>query len=307
MPFIMTDPSDWSFFGWQGLSFEVPDTWSLSRAEGDRRQGYIRLDDGELVRLEARWEKQKSKQPVAAVVGRYLETLEKAARKKKTRLKLRRGFTLANLPGKECESFSAKGDVDSIGLLSRCDECKRVVLIRVIGRKPEPLERIAKRVFRSMQDHATGLERWGVYDMEFRVPAAARLERTFLRAGRLELLFSHKQAEIEILRSGVAELVLRNQTVDQWFRKLYAKRVRSFSLGAPEQTKVRGHEAHLYSGGIRAGRRIASLLIRKRYAHCYLWRCGESDKLFVVRVTSREPKGETARALAEQVVCHRDS
>ena len=84
----------WSNFGWQGLYLRIPSDWNLGRVTGDRKSGYARLDDAEIVRAELEWRETKSSSrrpsPISQIVDRYVDGLEKKARKSGTPLTVQR-------------------------------------------------------------------------------------------------------------------------------------------------------------------------------------------------------------------------
>ena len=72
----------WKKLGWQGLELEVPEPWDLSAHSGSYRKGYLRLDDGERIRLEVRWEHQRRRVDIGDVVARSLKTAAKEISRK---------------------------------------------------------------------------------------------------------------------------------------------------------------------------------------------------------------------------------
>ena len=54
---------DWVKFGWQGVSMELPANWELGGLSGDYNNGYVRMDDEDMPRMELKWSKSKEKKP----------------------------------------------------------------------------------------------------------------------------------------------------------------------------------------------------------------------------------------------------
>jgi len=52
----MNEPAHWTRLGWHGIAFDVPEDWCPGQLEGDRANGYLRVEDESRVRLELRWE-----------------------------------------------------------------------------------------------------------------------------------------------------------------------------------------------------------------------------------------------------------
>ena len=51
----MSPTVGWTVFGWQGITARLPEDWHLAALGGDRKAGYLRLDDSERPRLEIKW------------------------------------------------------------------------------------------------------------------------------------------------------------------------------------------------------------------------------------------------------------
>ena len=47
--------SKWHTVGWQGISLHVPEEWNIGGIGGTRDDGYLRLQDADLARVEIKW------------------------------------------------------------------------------------------------------------------------------------------------------------------------------------------------------------------------------------------------------------
>jgi len=95
--------SSWRLFAWQGVRCETPASWELAAESGDERKGYCRLDDGEMTRLEIRWQFGKSKH-ISEVADRYLAALSKKVGGPLRRVQ--RDTRLPEIPGGGTEPFA---------------------------------------------------------------------------------------------------------------------------------------------------------------------------------------------------------
>ena len=43
---------NWTKFGWAGIVTELPEEWEISGLSGDQKEGYLRLEDEFMPRLE---------------------------------------------------------------------------------------------------------------------------------------------------------------------------------------------------------------------------------------------------------------
>jgi len=297
---------EWSRFAWQGMLLEVPEGWTMGAAQGSKESGYARLDDEELVRLEVKWEKEKGPPDLKRVVTKYLEGISKAARKGGTEFWSKRDMRLGRLEDREHEYFAWRADMQGYGLVFRCAECKKVVFTRVLGRRGEGMEQVARRVFSSMVDHQEGDEEvWRFYDFEFRAPKDFKLDKSLLRAGLFQMMFSRGRDELEFLRQGLADFVLKGKTPMEWFLDFESKQLRGFVLGEEEEgPEVRGHESREVEGKAKVFRRIASAFMRREEVRCIVWKCEKEDKVLGVRAVTRKGDEGICERAAQSVVCH---
>jgi len=294
----------WTHIGWQGIQFPILNDWHLARVQGERKKGYLRVDDDERVRLELRWEKPRQRRgDFASVADQMLGQLEKFSRKKRASFTLRRGVRVATPEGKEFECFETKGDVVSCGCLMRCKTCGRTLLGRVLGRPKEDLKTIAKKIFETLTDHPgeDGLDHWDVYELQFAVPPSYVLQRTKMRTGALEMHFNEKKTELDIRRFGLAGILLRERTLKNFFINNCFKELRPFSYQSAE-LQVHGHDGVGLTGGNTFRARALSTTGGKRYVHAYAWVC--NDRIYIFRMTSKKAEDPLFFELARHVKCH---
>ena len=63
-------------------------------------------------------------------------------------------------------------------------------------------------------------ERWGTFGMDVRIPNRFGLERSSLRAGVCELVFSDRRVELHVVRASLGRAILEKQKMVGWFEKL---------------------------------------------------------------------------------------
>jgi len=299
----LSQETAWTQFGWQGIAFEQPADWNISVVEGDHRTGYVRLDDDMMVRMELRWEKPRRPADVATIVQRYLDKLERAARKAGQELTVRRHLRLVDLPGKDCEYLSTESDVHALALASRCQSCNRLVLARLLFRKGEKIKPVAQRLFSTFDDHPRdGKSAWGLYGLTFAVPEAFVLAKSALKTGYLELLFHSGREELEVIRYSMANVLLKSQPLADWFKRTYEKKLALFRCEVHAESE-NGHDRVRCFGPAKR-RSILSALRRRRFLHCLAWRCREADKLFIFRLVSSQERDERFEQFSRSVACH---
>jgi len=294
---------NWTAFAWRGIQLDVPDDWNLGAVTGTDRKGHLRLDDDEIARVEVNWERGRARLDVKAAAASHLEQLERVARKKKIAFRSKRNVRIAVPADMETTCFEWRGDFHALNLLAFCSSCKRVTLVRVLGRPGEKLKPVAARVFESLRDHAVnGVIPWAVYGFRCAVPEQFHLEDSVLNLQRVELKFRSGGEEAAAARSNLAAMQLRERTLEQWLREAFRKELKNFDLKVASRT-YRGHEALDFSGKTRLAR-IRSVVARSSKLVGRLWRCGDSDKLFVVRWRGREDRSTAFEPFCDSVSCH---
>jgi len=279
----------WTRFGWQGIWFDVPRDWSLGGVDGDERKGYVRLEDEAISRVEVRWETVRGPWSAERAVDGVLQMLQRAARKQKFEFRSKRRVKLIE-PNDErdFECFDWVGDYHAHNLLTRCKQCNRVILLRVLARRDENMRPVAQRIFQTLHDHAEdGWRLWSVYGLRCRVPERFRLDHPDLAAGRIVLAFAARGETLRAGRFGLVEMVLKERSLDQWYRDEYRKRLRNIRAEAALRSFM-GHEAVEFVGSERKPLRLPAFLCRPPGFRCRVWHCEPSDKLLVAEEMSKK-------------------
>jgi hypothetical protein len=290
---------------------EAPEGWELGAVEGRERKGYCRLDDGEMTRLEIRWQQGLPDGPASLITDRYLKAL---TGKNKDELRVRRDTHFVEIPGADVETFAWHADVDVTGLAMRCPACGRSTLLRVLNRRSESFRPVAQRVLGSFRDHAEGAVPWSVLGFRFDVPPDYRLESHSLRTGRSEFEFRFRGGAARAVRVGLAEIVLRNQGLADWLKADPAAQMEKSSTPLTETT-VRGHAAlqaeDRLSNRWQAffARRIARDSFRTAFAtppsvRLRAWCCPASNALFLARWFGPSARLPEFDRFADSFACH---
>ncbi len=220
---------DWTLFGWAGIQLEIPKNWELSGLSGDERNGYLRLDDDQMPRLEIKWAQTRRKKPdLHATLDEYFKLIRKTY-KKGTDLAFRRNVTLIKEPEflEDCTvlGFSWKGSIRANGLifythsqrngenLSRGRKLmlklrrqkKRIIIVQVMGRLKENWRPTVLRIFQSIAERIdTQNTLWSAYGLQMTVPKEYKLERQKLLSGYLLFSFVAKRAPSFVRSAGKA-------------------------------------------------------------------------------------------------------
>jgi len=299
----MSDPK-WTHFGWQGIEFEIPADWTLGKLDGNRGAGYLRIDDETMARIEAKWETTKSREyDIAREMERQLRDIEKRARKAKIDLAVKRNVKMVRLQDRRWECAFWKGDPSAYSMLTQCEDCGRIVLLRVMFREHEPGKDWACRVFQSLVDHHEDCrDHWDVFGLSVKVPADFALGHASLKTGEIRLPFIRAGESLEAVRVSLGQYQLRSTSLDEWFEKFCRKELEPYKW-AKEPCKVREHPGFCFQGPRRLQKRLLA-----PFNTCSLksrvWYCKETDKLFILRSILRPKHSDVFEQVCTTVQCH---
>ncbi len=317
-------PTDWVDFGWQGVRLHVPAEWSLGKVDGNHKNGYVRLDDTSVVRLEVEWREsppaRRRRLPIEDLVTKYLSNLEKKAEKTGLEFSVQRQARFLKdkrwLEGEEYETFTWEADYRAYNLARVCKQCGRIVLLRVLG-KPEEgdMEGVAEEIFRSMQDHPVdGSVFWRVYGLEFIVPEEFSLSEHKLRSGNIELTFEKTDHVCRVQRLSLANQLLKGTDLTSWHRNFFKKQLRDLNHDTNE-TSVQDHAGLAVEGRPRSRwrqflRPLPFLNPRPRqYLDGRVWHCETTNKICVVDhlYKKKDERDDLCDVLTRGYVCHQEN
>lgn len=306
---------DWTFFGWEGISFLIPGDWDLSLVEGGGRKGYFRIDDPHMARVEVKWEKARGHFSPAKIADRYIRTLKKAA-KKTDNFGVEREIKIDGaqsiLRRGKGELFAVRHEsLHSYCVTWNCESCNRVFLMRVLGNAGEDFEEIVRKIYGSLKDHSVrGMNTWSIYGFIFKLPEDFVLERRSLLSGRIRLTFKKKseirfggQERLQIERLSLADLLLENNSLENWFGSFFKKDLRPFEYHLEEEEGLK-HETLRISGVAKRKFVSPGCLGKRRLLDGFLWSCPQSNKIFLLMRTDTTADKGVLKKLYHQIQCH---
>ena len=268
------DSARWQMLAWQGILLHVPSDWNPGTLEGDVRNGYLRIEDDETVRLEARWQRCRAGESLKRAVDRHLKSLTAAAAENDANLRVKRDTRLLHLDRAECESYECHGGVRETGLAVIGRNCRRIVLVRVLAAPGAT----TRRVLRSFRDCAAAdTFDWSVYGLRFRAPASYALHSEELSAGRLQLVFRGGGRFARAIRVSFAEQVLRRQSLREWFKQNVEPHYR---LGRATVTEAAWKGCDAVEARPQR-RRGLSAALAGRVVHCRAWHEPDANAIYV--------------------------
>ena len=309
----------WTDFGWQGIRLRVPEDWNLGRVDGDRKSGYARLDDAEIVRVEIEWRepRPRMRESIPDLVDRYVEGLEKKAAKSGVPFSVRRkaGFLRRRdwLQGRDYETFTWEADFRAYNLALRSDS-GRILLLRVLARLDERVKGQVETLFRSLEDHSDSDQWfWSVYGLTFRMPSEFALESHQLKSGHIQLSFGKEKEICRVQRISLARMLLKGAALEDWYPVFFRKQLRDLEIEL-EPGEVKGHPGLRIEGRPRSRwRQIMRPLPwvdprPRQYLDGRAWHCLEGNKICVVEHLYRRPeqRGDLVEQVSDGYICHQE-
>lgn len=304
---------NWVRSGWQGLSFTVPEEWNIGAIGGEKQQGYLRFDDPDMPRLEIKWaEAGTAAIDIKSMVDKYLKELTKGKKKNSTEVtrdcKLVSKRKLKGKKGLECFSWTA--ETQGFGAAWYCPDCHRTVIVQVMGRLDEPVQKMAEEIIPSIEDHPGDWTLWSTYGFFAETPAEWALAGQKLMAGLIELDLAREGEKLHLARWGMANVVLRHQSLEEWGKHELSKRLKKYT---PEfsVTEFRGHEDILIEGRTY----LPQEKVQSFYEHvrgkqfadrvrAHLWHCPESNKIYYIEAIVDRENVDVAETVRERIPCH---
>jgi hypothetical protein len=320
--------------GWQGLTLTIPENWNLGQFGGTHRKGQIRVDDEDGPRLEISWEQPASGVDIARSVENLLQTLQRDAKKRKSRFVPEEKVRVVSKSRKrknQLTSFGWTGEREDIagqgwGVSWQCPDCGRVLVGHLIGRgreRPERVRELAAQVLESLECHGQGgWETWSVFDLRLEVPAEFKLDRARLVTGRLELewirprlpgamAWSKRDERLALARFSLAASVLQNESLEEWTNRVLRPLDKKRVYGKMSEVAVDGHAGVLAQGILKDIRRrtlfyaLDWMMRRARpLTELRAWHCEPSNKLFSLRTELSSANEHIIGDVLDSLQCH---
>jgi hypothetical protein len=308
---------NWTTFGWAGITLQIPADWELSGLSGDEKEGYLRLDDAEIPRMELKWARSKRKKPdLNNVLDEYFKLVRKNYKRKSTKLHIQRDINLIKneefFEGRDVIAFSWKGEIRATGVIFHCETCRRITIVQVMGHLKENFRTTTVRILESVHDHPTEQHiLWSAYNLNVKIPRRYRLEKQKLLSGYLLFTFADGSRKVSVERYGPADITLKEHDIESWFRSKYAKAIRGYGFDITANTANGDEALTLVGEQLRLTDRIPftpvlavdKVLRRKTFAAC-LWRCHKSNRIYVVQAIAKRDAVKTAEDVAGSIRCH---
>ncbi len=310
---------DFVKFGWQGITMEIPSNWEISALSGDYDNGYIRMDDENSPRMELKWSKLREKKPdLQKILDEYFKGMRKRLGENADGLKIKRNIELIKnedfFKDRDVVFYNWKTNVRANGAIWFCRECKRIVVIQIMGYLKESMLSDTIRIFESVRDHPEGQTNlWSAYQLSVEVPRRYQLERRKLMSGYLSFSFIDGSRTLTVDRIGLADVILKDTNLQSWFRSYYSRQLRGYGFSFEPINSEEDDDYRIKMSG-QAKRFIDRIpfsplfvidkILRRKLISAYLWHCKESNRIFVIMATSKKGADELVHQVASSINCH---
>ena len=298
---------------------ELPANWEFGGLSGDYDNGYVRMDDENMPRMELKWSKSKGKNPdLQKILDTYFKSMKKRLGASASELRIKRGVELVKnekfFENRDVLFYNWKSNVRANGVIWYCRECKRIVVVQIMGYLKETILPLTLRILESTRDHPEGHTNfWSAYQLTAEVPRRYHLEKRKLMSGYLLLSFVDGSRTLNIERYGLADVTLRDVDLETWFRGYYAKLLRKYGFSFEElenncdhRIEMSGQEKRLIDQMPIAPIFAIDKLLRRKQIAASLWHCKESNRVFVVLAISKRGTSELVSEVASSIQCHEE-
>jgi len=301
---------------------EIPSNWEISALSGEYDNGYIRMDDEASSRMELKWSKTKEKKPdLQKILDEYFKGMRKRLGAREDGLKIKRNIELIKddsfFKDRDVVFYNWKTDVRANGAIWFCKECKRVIVIQLMGYLKENMLSDTIRILGSVHDHPNGqINLWSAYNFSVEVPRRYQLDKRKLMSGYISFSFIDGSRILNIERYGLADVLLKNADLEKWFRSYYAKDLKKYgfsiqllsSVGEKDhRLRMIGQEKRFIDGIPFSPLQVFDKIFRRKQIAVYFWHCLESNRIFIVTAVSKRGAEELVSQVASSIVCHSET
>ncbi len=302
--------------GWAGITVRVPQDWALASISVDEKEGYLRIDDPDMPRLEIKWVTSPGFVDLEQTTSKYLQMVKKTHKSDKHHFSVDRDIRILSKRQMKKDSLSTfswrTSEQQAYGAVWVCKQCERTVIAQVLGRPEEKdLLQTTQQVITSIGDHPIdGWITWAAYGFVCQIPEDFTLTGQQMYSGLLKLSFARDAEIIEVGRWGMANTLLQNQTLNQWLQQELGNKL-GYYKPQSDETQFRGHEAVAFAGTrmppLQGIKQFALHLLHRRAAQKLLghaWYCEATNKIFVVYALLDATNYELADQLRDRIECH---
>jgi|LSQX01.2.fsa_nt_gb hypothetical protein len=309
-----TTATQWAVRGWEGVVVQVPESWDIAAINGDRNQGYMRLDDQQnMPRVEIKWQKAKGFVNVESVIDGYLKDLNKKRKRGEAEIEVDRNCSVVSkrrMRKRDLTCFAWQGAIEGYGAGWYCEECERVMIVQVMALPEEDGMELAGQVIGEMEDHPRdGWLLWSTYGLTLEAPERFEMSEQKLMAGLIEFHLANAGEEIVAARWGMANIALRSRSLERWAQSEIGQYHKSIKLSF-EETTFRGHPAvnvtGYFANPLRHLQSFVMHILGKPYPEAvrgWVWHSEQENRIYYVGALFDEDNMELIERVANSIAC----
>ncbi len=290
--------NSWMPFCWYGIRMQIPAEWNPGKLVGDRKSGNVRLDDQTIPRVELEWKAAGGDERISLIVDRYVEGLEKEAKKNNQKMEVDRsatcpGLSLAEMRNTVYFTWRSQFIVHTLACYSPASD--RLLFVRAMAREGEDLSELLPKLLNGLVDSGRNdRQAWSLFDLSATSPPGYELENYSLKSGHIQLKFQKGRDIFQVDRLSLAKILLRDTSLATWYRDFYRKDLRHIHVETEEEGP--DDEPVLIIAGNPRGR-LRGLLMPLPFWNSRprlhlagrAWVCGEANKIMVAQSYYRRP------------------
>ena len=198
----------------------IPRDWKLGAVGGDRKSGYLRIDDERMPRLQVKWSPNRI--DLIRKRDEYVKRLAVGKRRRPTGLEVdaeAKFLSGRGKPGKDFRTFAWRGPQCGYGVLWNCQACGRSLIAQVTWRPEERLHDVARDILTSLEDHDEGGWRtWALDGLAFLAPEKYELGKWRWLTGYLEFNLAQEKRTLKVARWGIVSRILGKHSLSEWYK-----------------------------------------------------------------------------------------
>jgi len=177
------------------------------------------------------------------------------------------------------------------------------VHVQLLGSPEEGLKGLGRTVFGSLSDHPQDdTLPWEFFDLRFRSPKGLPLTKSVLQTGCIRMIFSRRWTRLEFVRLSLAQVLLADTGLRQWFDGFYAAPLkrRTYRL---KEAQMKGHPAVELEGRPWLLVNPLRLAGRARLTRAACWHCEESNRILIVGYDGPKAAADMFGPAVQSFVC----
>jgi hypothetical protein len=213
MPEQASDTDNYYNFAWDGISFDVPETWNLSDYRIRPKGSHLEMEDDYYLRLHLEWIRPQQNIKPSIIEKKWVKV---------GRMLIEDGAQVAvieDVPANWSTVMYSLPDNEHLVCAYYLLPDKHFFCFSQVhfyeASKREP-RRVIKKMISSFKLHNDKIRPWQVYDVGFNLNSDFHLVNTSLQAGQKLLVFEWRLRRLYLCFISLADVILKNKSPASW-------------------------------------------------------------------------------------------